>query len=207
MNLNLRSRRPSVLGLIVATTVAGCASFITYGDGVLKGRVVVQWASQDEFIYLKGSNPLSFKPSFMNTAIVPETMYTDGGSIPRIFWSIPGLSPWGLGPAYIIHDWLFLVHRCQRPAPAEVAAITFEQSAQILAEVGKSLVVAGLIKDNQLEQIVWAIRTKYARDIWDRPATPGECAIPVVATRERARLGLAPARTVVDFVIPSPRRR
>ena len=128
---------------------------------------------------------MSFKPSFMNTAIVPETMYTDGGSIPQIFWSIPGLSPWGFGPAYIIHDWIFLVHRCQRPAPPEVQAITFEQSAQILAEVGKSLVEAGLIKDNRLEEIVWAIRTKYARDIWDRPATADECAIPVVAARER----------------------
>jgi hypothetical protein len=205
MNFGLRSRR-SVLGLLLATTVAGCASLITYGDGVLKGRVVIQWSRQDQFIYLKGSTPLSFKPSFMNTAIVPETMYTDGGSIPQIFWSIPGLSPWGLGPAYIIHDWLFLVHRCQRPAPPEVAAITFEQSAQVLAEVGKALVAAGLIDDNKLEEIVWAIRTKYARNIWDRPATPSECAIPVVTTRERARLGLAPARTVVDFVIPRPRR-
>jgi hypothetical protein len=142
----------------------------------------------------------------VNTAIVPETMYTDGGSIPRIFWSIPGLSPWALGPAYVIHDWLFLVHRCHRPAPPEVAAITFEQSAQILAEVGKALVDAGLIKDNKLEEIVWAIRTKYARDIWDSPPTPDECAVPVVTTKERARLGLAPARTVVDFVIPPPRR-
>ena len=207
MDLRLRTRRLSALGLIVAATVAGCASFISYGDGILKGRVVVQWDRQDKFIYIKGSNPLSFKPSFMNTAIVPETMYTDGGSIPQIFWSIPGLSPWGFGPAYIIHDWIFLVHRCQRPAPPEVQAITFEQSAQILAEVGKSLVEAGLIKDNRLEEIVWAIRTKYARDIWDRPATPAECAIPVVAARERARLGLAPSRTVVDFVVPPPRRR
>src|SRR5688500_20163195 len=119
MNHRWRNRRLSVLCLILATALAGCASWITYGDGVLKGRVVVQWASQDKFIYLKGSNPLSFTPSFMKTAIVPETMYTDGGSVPRIFWSIPGLSPWGLGPGYIIHDWMFLVHRCRRPATTE----------------------------------------------------------------------------------------
>src|SRR6266851_6434044 len=72
--------------------------------------------------------------------IVPGLMYTDGGSIPRVFWSVPGLSPWAFGPAYIVHDWLFVVHRCHWPAPPEVQAITFEQSAQILAEVGKSLV-------------------------------------------------------------------
>ena len=206
MNHRLRNWRFSALGLFLATTVAGCASWITYGDGVLKGRVVVEWTSQDQFIYLKGSNPLSFTPSFMKTAIVPEMMYTDGGSVPQIFWSIPGLSPWGLGPAYIIHDWLFLVHRCRRPAPPEVAAITFEDSARILAEVGKALVEAGLIKDNKLEEIVWAIQTRYARDLWDRPPTPSECVPPPVAKKERARLGLAPARTVVDFTIPSPRR-
>lgn len=206
--MKINPRRWGLLApvLLLVTTIIGCASWITYGDGILKGRVVVQWAREDKFIYLKTSNPLSFKPSFLNTPIVPETMYTDGGSIPRIFWSIPGLSPWGLGPAYVIHDWLFEVHRCHRNAPPEVAAITFEQSAQVLAEVGKSLVDAGLIDNNKLEEIVWAIRTRYARNIWDSPPTPEECAIPVVTAKARAKLGLAPARTVVDFVIPPPRK-
>jgi hypothetical protein len=53
----------------------------------------------------------------MSTAIVPETMYTDGGSVPQILWGIPGLSPWALGPAYIIHDWIFLVHSIERCLP------------------------------------------------------------------------------------------
>jgi hypothetical protein len=206
VNFRFRSRGLLALAIVFAASLVGCASWTTYGDGILKGRTVVQWDREDKFIYLKTSNPLSFKPSFLNTPIVPETMYTDGGTIPRIFWSIPGLSPWGLGPAYVIHDWLFEVHRCHRPAPPEVAAITFEQSAQVLAEVGKSLVEAGLVQNNKLEEIVWAIRTKYARDIWDSAPTADECAIPVVSARERARLGLAPARTVVDFVIPPPRR-
>jgi len=194
-----------VPALIFAATLVGCVSWTTYGDGILLGRTVVQWDREDKFIYLKTTNPLSFKPSFLNTPIVPITMYTDGGTIPRIFWSIPGLSPWGLGPAYVIHDYLFLVHRCHVPAPPEVAAINFEQSAQVLAEVGKSLIEAGLVEDNKLEEIVWAIRTKYARDIWDSDPTPEECAMPVVSTSERARLGLRPTRTVVDFVIPPPR--
>jgi hypothetical protein len=206
LNINFRRRGLWAPALIFAACLAGCASWTTYGDGFLKGRVVVQWSSEDKFIYLKTSNPLSFQPSFMSTPIVPETMYTDGGSIPRIFWNIPGLSPWGLGPAYVIHDWLFEVHRCHRPAPPEVAAITFEQSAQILAEVGKSLIEAGLVQNNKLEDIVWAIRTKYARDIWDSTPAPEECAIPVVSAKARAQHGLAPARTVVDFAIPAQRR-
>jgi hypothetical protein len=206
MNYELRCRRFLAPAIFIAVTLAGCVGWINYGDGILTGRVVVQWTREDKFIYLKTPNPLSFKPSFLNTPIVPETMYTDGGSIPRIFWSIPGLSPWGLGPAYVIHDWLFEVHRCHRPAPPEVAAITFEQSAQVLAEIGKSLVEAGLVDHNKLDAIIWAIQTKYARNIWDSPPSPGECAIPVVAAKERARLGLAPTQTVVDFVIPVRRR-
>jgi hypothetical protein len=148
------------------------------------------------------------RPSFFKGKdnIVPETMYTDGGSVPQILWGIPGLSPWALGPAYIIHDWIFLVHRCDLPAPPEVKAITFDQSAQILAEVGKSLVEAGLIKDNKLEEIVWAVRTRYALSLWERPPTQKECETPVVSTSERKRLGLRQSRTVVDFVIPAPRR-
>lgn len=204
----LKPTKPVILalGAIAVSALTGCVHTITYGTGKLTGRVVVQWAQEDKFIYLKQTNPLSFKPSFLEVAIVPDTMYTDGGSIPRLFWSIPGLSPWGLGPAYIIHDWLFQVHRCNRAAPPEVRAITFEQSAQILAEVGKSLIDSGLVQHNMLDEIVWAIQTRYARDIWDRAATPEECAVPVVASRERARLGLVPTRTVVDFVIPPPRR-
>ena len=208
MSFSIRGRHLSMLGLLTAIFAAGCASFTTYGDGILKGRVLVLWDRQDEFIYIKGSNPVSFRPSFFKGRdnIVPETMYTDGGSVPQIFWGIPGLSPWALGPAYIIHDWIFLVHRCDLPAPPEVKAITFDQSAQILAEVGKSLVDAGLIKDNKLEEIVWAVRTKYALSLWERPSTPKECETPVVTTTARKRLGLRQSQTIVDFVIPPPRR-
>ena len=208
MNFKLRGQHLLVLGSLFATTLAGCASWITYGNGDLRGRVIIEWTSEDAFIYRPDPNPLkrlSFQPSFLNTPIIPDLMYTDGGSIPRIFWSIPGLSPWGLGPAYIVHDWLFLVHRCHRTAPPEVAAITFEQSAQILAEVGKQLIDHQLVQNNKLEEIVWAIQTKYARDIWDSPPGPKECDIPATAN-ERARLRLAPAKKVVDFVIPPLRR-
>lgn len=200
--------RFQALALLAVTTLASCVPWIPSEDlpsGDLKGRVIVQWDHEDHFIYLKQSNPLSFQPSFMTTPIVPETMYTDGGSVPRIFWSIRGLSPWGLGPAYIIHDWIFEVHRCHRPAPAEVANITFEQSALILAEVGKALIEARLIQHDMLNEIVWGVRTRYARDLWDSPATPEECKPPPIAALRRLRPGLAPS-TVVDFTIPSRRK-
>ncbi|HEX2215437.1 MAG TPA: DUF1353 domain-containing protein, partial [Xanthobacteraceae bacterium] len=170
------------------------------GQGDLSGRVLVEWVAQDRFVYRKSSEPLSFRPSFMGVPIVPETMFTDGGSIPQVFWGIPGLSPWGLGPAYIIHDWLFEVHRCGRPAPKEITQITFEQSALILAEVGRALIEAGLIRDDMLEAIVWAVRTRYARSLWDRPGTPEECAAPRTFALPRGRV-------VANFVIPPRRTR
>jgi Protein of unknown function (DUF1353) len=209
MNIGLRRQRLLALGLLFATTLAGCASWITYGDGDLKGHVVVVWNRQDKFIYVPDNNDLfSFQPSFMkatNTRIVPGLMYTDGGSIPRVFWSVPGLSPWAFGPAYIVHDWLFVVHRCHWPATPEVQAITFEQSAQILAEVGKSLVKSNLIDDNKLEEIVWAIQTKYARDIWDSPPGEHDCDHPPPTSIKSIRAG-GQGTTVVDFKIPPPRR-
>lgn len=203
----LRGRRLLALGLLVATTLAGCASWITYGDGDLKGHVVVVWNRQDKFIYVPDNNDLfSFRPSFMTKPIVPGLMYTDGGSIPRVFWSVPGLSPWAFGPAYIIHDWIFVVHRCRWPAPSEVQNITFEQSAQILAEVGKSLVKSGLIDDNRLEEIVWAIQTKYARDIWDSIPSAEEC-VPPSPTHIKSLRAAGQAIKVSDFRIPPPRKR
>jgi len=199
-----------MLGLLTAVLAAGCASFTTYGKGDLRGHVLIRWDSQDKFIFIPDAkNPFSFRPSFFQGKddIVPGLMYTDGGSVPQVLWGIPGLSPWALGPAYIIHDWIFLVHRCNLPAPPEVKAITFQQSAQILAEVGKALVDANLIKDNKLEEIVWAVRTKYAESLWNQPPTGDDCKPPVLVSNvERKRLGLSQPRTVVDFVIPPPRR-
>ena len=148
------------LAALAAAPLAGCGTWVNYedisGDNELKGTVRVDWIGEDKFIYRKTADPLSFRPSFMTTPIVPDDMFTDGGSVPRVFWSIPGLSPWGLGPAYIIHDWIFEVHRCNRSnVPDEVRRITFEQSALILAEIGKALIEHGLIEHNMLEAIVW----------------------------------------------------
>jgi hypothetical protein len=202
---SLMSRRSS-LGVIAAIATApltGCVNLPRedLDGGVLEGRVVVQWDREDKFIYrIVDKNPLRFKPSFLDDFIVPQEMYTDGGSVPRIFWSVPGLSPWGLGPAYIIHDWIFQVHRCRWQAPSHETNITFEQSAIILGQVGVCLVNAGLIDHDKLNEVVWAVRTHYARDKWDKPGNSEECKSPkakAVARRQGA--------TVADFVIPRTR--
>jgi hypothetical protein len=65
-------------------------------DGDLQGVATVEWFSEDYFIYRPDIDPkkaLSFQPSFWSGTkkrITPRLMFTDGGSIPRFFWNIPG---------------------------------------------------------------------------------------------------------------------
>jgi hypothetical protein len=204
------ARRGSAYILVACALafLAGCGVWIhsDIPDGALKGIVLVEWTSEDLFVYRRtgNKNPLAFQPSFMAPSrkwIMPPDIVTDGGSIPRLLWSIPGLSPWGLGPAYVIHDYLFIVHRCGWDAPPEIKQITFEQSAEVLAEVGKALIEHGLIKDDLLDAIVWAVRTDYARGLWDTPLTGSECEHP------REAKFAAPMRKVMELEIPPKLRR
>jgi hypothetical protein len=170
----------AVIGCAVAL-LAGCVTL--HGDiphyKLYTGTTVVEWTSQDQFIYRRQKeDPLKFQPSFMDQPIDPEDIYTDGGSIPQILWGIPGLSPWGLGPAYIIHDYLFVVHRCGWPVPPHIAKISFDDSAKILAELGKALIERNLVKDDMLDAIVWAIKTRYAQHLWDTPLSGEACERP-----------------------------
>jgi hypothetical protein len=171
------------------TSLSACGTWIpdNFPDGDLEGIATVEWVSEDYFAYLPDRNkPLSFQPSFWTGSakrITPRLMYTDGGSVPRALWNIPGLSPWGFGPAYIIHDYIFTVHRCHAINPAvwsdpAVEDITFPQSAEVLAEVGKSLIDLGLIKHDALQAIVWAVRTQYAQTLWNQPGNATDCAQP-----------------------------
>ena len=196
--------RTILFSTAVVLGAAGCVTLGEIGSGQLRGHVVVEWYKEDLFIYRQQkANPFSFKPSFLHEPITPKDMYTDGGSIPRVFWGIPGLSPWGLGPAYIIHDWIFEVHRCKWPELVEVQNISFKQSAQILAEVGKDLIDKGLIAHDLLPQITWAVQTRYAQTLWDQPPGPDDCKHPKPIADEMKLLGLTTApKKVVDFEIP-----
>jgi hypothetical protein len=136
-------RRFPLLRLAVAfsmTLLSACGTWIHDDIPMVILAGPFRWIGRRKIslFYRPGKDPLWFKPSFLKGRITPVEMYTDGGSVPRVFWNIPGLSPWALGPAYVIHDYIFLVHRCGLPDP-EVAKLTFEDSALVLAEVGKSL--------------------------------------------------------------------
>ena len=204
----LRKYGSGAVAFLATLLLAACGTWIhdDIPDGDLTGVVTIEWDKQDNFIYRPEKNRgLSFQPfAWRGTGkyITPKLMYTDGGSVPRVFWNIPGLSPWSFGPAYIIHDYIFAVHRCGWYDPV-VSQIKFEESAEILAEVGKFLIEAGLIKDDALGAIVWAVKTQYARNLWDTPGDPvKDCSTPPPKL-------LKGVQTVqlVHFEIPHIRRR
>lgn len=197
-------RRRLADGLLAGLALSGCASIPPPREnGQLSGRVLVEWTDEDAFVYRRdGRRPLIFVTAD-GKRIDPPDMFTDGGSVPRIFWSIEGLSPWGLGPAYVIHDWLFFQHRCG--PPGERDRFTFEEAALILAEVGEQLKKAGLVKKSAdfLSAIRWAVQTGVARELWDRPATARNCATPEPVPATFARR--AGGRIAADVVIPPAR--
>jgi hypothetical protein len=149
---------------------------------------------ENRFIYLPDArDPLTFVASD-GTRIVPERMYTDGGSIPPVFWAVQGFSQWGYGPAYIIHDWLFEQHRCRYQG---WEAISFEDSARILGEVIDTLMARGDVPPNPTARnmIEIGVRTGIARAAWDQP----DACNPPASVRARRAVRAGPVIMRLDF--------
>lgn len=148
----------------------------------LSGSLLIQWIGEDRFIFVPDPvNPLRFRTS-TNREITPGRMYTDGGSIPRIFWSAKGFSPWGYGPAYMIHDWLFHQHRCKLDVPP--ARFTMLEANVALDEAIAVLMASRKVTDNRRARnlIKWAV-DNFAADAWNGsceplPPTPAPGALP-----------------------------
>lgn len=108
--------------------------------------------------------------------IQPAEMWTDGGSIPRPFWVFRNYSPWGFGPAFIVHDWLFRMQDCELPGYQDYDLKT---AATIMSEVMKTL-----LEDPDFDYggkwsmylMYKAVQTEPARAAWEdrecRPVDP-----------------------------------
>ena len=72
--------------------------------------------------------------------ITPSAMDTNGGSIPQVLHAVNRYSPWTYGPAFIIHDWIFVAHKCGTEPDSN---ISFNESAMIMAEAIKTLMEVG----------------------------------------------------------------
>jgi hypothetical protein len=144
----------------------------------MSGTLLIQWNGEDRFIFVPDVNdPLKFRTK-TNREIIPGRMFTDGGSIPRVFWGAKGFSPWGYGPAYVLHDWLFHQHRCKNDAQPN--RYSFKEANQVLDEAIAYLMSAKKVPSNQEARnlIKWAV-DNFAWAAWNdscdqEPPAPAE---------------------------------
>lgn len=152
--------------------------------GTVEGRIQVIWNGEDSsgkdvFVYVPdASYPFSYTTG-AGRKITPRLMDTDGGSIPRVLWASSKFSPWGLAPAYMIHDWVFTAHKCGHAPDADW---TFPQSALLLAEVAKTLMEKGFTdfdgqprrlpkREDSLYLIYQAVNSSIAEGLWNDTST------------------------------------
>lgn len=127
---------------LLALPLTGCLDWF-YGRaydqtpvGKLSGKLIVEWIDQDKFIFVPDdTNPLVFTRS-SGEKIQPQSMFTDGGSIPQALRAVKSYSPWGYAPAFIIHDWLFVMNHCKIAGHEKYDV---EKAAKVMAEAMKTV--------------------------------------------------------------------
>lgn len=187
----LRARSPGAeLDRSIITGWLGDTLYSELGTGSFSGCPTVRWNGifedgRDCFMFLPdAANAFSYKTSarFGAKTITPRLMPTDGGSIPRVLWGLSDFSPWGYAPGYMVHDWLFVAHKCNTEPDN---TWTFDQAARILAESIKTLMEVGFTDfdgrkrklskaEDTLYLIFKAVGSDIAKQYWDDP-TPIDC--------------------------------
>jgi hypothetical protein len=176
--------------ILLFLMLAGCVSpFLTAQLGRINRPVNTVWVGEDKFVYVPGPPGLNFAFETSNGRIIePGMMYTDGGSIPRFAQIFKGFSPWGFGPAYIVHDWIFYAQHCYidrfEPDKAQYddarrfadvygtggyGPIDFNMSAQILAEVIKTIIDDQEVRPENVPAAVIssAVDSVFALALWN----------------------------------------
>jgi hypothetical protein len=205
----------ALVALAATLLVSGCDDIYTgwlydrTATGMLKGKLVVEWVDQDRFIFVPDAQePLTFTRK-NNEVVRPERMYTDGGSIPQALRALKSYSPWGYAPAFIIHDWLFVMKHCRIPGyekyDAEIAATVMAEVMKTVMENPKYGGPNKLVHYSMYE----GVRSKTAKDYWDNGAcdTPsGPKSVSGAAPRSTTRSAPAAApgdpsrpRLVISF--------
>lgn len=165
----------------LALTACGQVDYSAAPVGRFDGTVFVMWVGEGgesgdgRFLYVPNPrDPLVFTRANGQT-IKPQMMYTDGGSIPRLAQAFKGFSPWGYAPAYMVHDWVFEARHCNKdgsatPKEAELADMTFQDSADLMAEAIRTLVNERRVSrdDTAGSLISSAVAGPISRAAWDR---------------------------------------
>jgi len=96
--------------------------------------------------------------------IAPGPFLTDGGTIPDAATLVSGIDRFGYLPAYLIHDWDYVLHHCGQLPPE----VTREAADRALLEALKTMMTGGLITESRYD--FWAIKTaleKFAASYWN----------------------------------------
>lgn len=177
--------RALILALTLTLTACGPNIYQTAKPGEFQGRIFLMWIDDGGplgdgtfvFVPVPGQE-LAFtrkNPKATVDKITPEMMYTDGGSIPPVAQAFKGFSPWGYAPAYMVHDWLFIAKNCNTDGSVQgnehlVAKMTFEESADIMAEAIKTLVKQKMVKPNDVSEMIIpsVVGGSISRGLWDQ---------------------------------------
>lgn len=193
--------RTLLLAIALALGLTGCSDLTWQqtSTGQLKGKLVIEWINQDEFLFIPDpAQPLVFTRA-SGEVIKPEAMYTDGGSIPVALRAVKSYSPWGYAPAFIVHDWLFSIKQCKLTGHDK---LTLDDAANVLAEVLKTVMenpkYGGpnkLVHYSMYE----AVRSSVAKDYWEN----GKCTtLPKARTTTRSA---APPKAPQDAPQDAPK--
>lgn len=179
-----------LITLVLATVaLSGCSSYWSEAKkapvGEFKGELSLIWIGEaDEnigsgkFIYAPNpAKPLVFTrhKDLEYRTIQPDRFLTDGGSIPGVAKAFRGFDPWAYGPAYIIHDWLFIAARCNRAYPdrddwKDLRGMEFADSVAIMNETIGTLMDKGRVQNNDLSRnvITYAVSTSISENLWNK---------------------------------------
>lgn len=130
--------------------------------GKFTGRYCLRPVSYRLFEYTPDrGDPFAFVTD-LGQRIEPQTMLTDGASIPRFAWAFPGFDPMDWIDGAVIHDWLYESHH------RGLSAVTFSQANAVLLECLQTLGVAHWKR----AAIMGAIGA-FGRAVWDKPIFEG----------------------------------
>lgn len=140
--------------------------------GTWTGVPTVEARGGRDYVFRQNpDNPFSFTRS-NGERTQPRSMITDGGTIPRPFWCIPGLDPWTYMPGFLCHDYRFYEKHC---LPDEVRS--FESANDMLAEAIYTLMMEGVVpEDWRTVAVIHAGCASFVgRDLWDKEWTQESC--------------------------------
>jgi hypothetical protein len=101
--------------------------------------------------------PLSYYDSTGRVFVIDEPFEFDGASTPRLFWIVPGLSPWDWTRASAFHDFWFYRHHAGR----EIVGL--EDANRLLGEMCRTLGVS----EWKIKIIVLAVN-RFGRFWWSK---------------------------------------